>query len=364
MASSTEPPGFVKLTKSISYYDATSSSSTLGIGDVDQDKNQTQPGMRHNGDLTYHDPPLFVLCTWVAAHPKHIAKYTAAYRQRFPRSSVLVIQSFPMDVIARWTDHVGLEQFAPARDIVLQHLDAAAATSNTTSSAASALRMPVLHVVSNGGAQSASYLLRALREARPLVATPSTTTTADPTGTSTTSPYPSPSAPYFFGSVIIDSAPSRGGYLDVANAAATSLGVSGSTLGSAAVYGALLPTLAVPNALGLGNFVSRAADALRDPILVAPATPRLYAYSRADAMIPWRDAQAHAAETRASAEKAAAAAVAVVGEEGAAGGVVVVVEEMVFEKTAHCTHATEEPERYWKGVVDFLDRTRAAKAKL
>lgn len=74
-------------------------------------------------------------------------------------------------------------------------------------------------------------------------------------------------------------------------------------------------------------------------------TSRLYVYSRADVMIPWRDVQAHAAKARYP-------------------GGCAVVEEVMFERTPHCGHGIEEPEKYWASIMQFLDRTKTVKSKL
>lgn len=46
-------------------------------------------------------PSLIVLCTWVGARPKHIAKYVAEYLGRYPAAALLVLESNLVDMTYR-----------------------------------------------------------------------------------------------------------------------------------------------------------------------------------------------------------------------------------------------------------------------
>lgn len=77
MAPSTRsvPDGFEALTDTISIY---------------------RPHVSHDG----HSPSLVLICSWMAALPRHITKYTDQYKQLFPSSTILVMQSCWRDVAA------------------------------------------------------------------------------------------------------------------------------------------------------------------------------------------------------------------------------------------------------------------------
>ena len=40
-----------------------------------------------------NSPTLIVLCSWMGAAPKHVAKYTKGYQELYPDASILLIES-------------------------------------------------------------------------------------------------------------------------------------------------------------------------------------------------------------------------------------------------------------------------------
>ena len=62
--------------------------------------------------------------------------------------------------------------------------------------------------------------------------------------------------------------------------------------------------------------------------------PRLYIYSRADPLIHWADVQDHISE---------------------ASRIGYAVDEVAFQKSGHCSHAMDDPEKYWAAVSSFIN---------
>jgi hypothetical protein len=45
---------------------------------------------------------LIIMCTWLGAAPKHIAKYVAAYQRIAPRARILLIQSNAPTIVSSY----------------------------------------------------------------------------------------------------------------------------------------------------------------------------------------------------------------------------------------------------------------------
>jgi len=73
---------------------------------------------------------------------------------------------------------------------------------------------------------------------------------------------------------------------------------------------------------------------INDPSLFPVEAEKLYLYSKADAMIGWRDVEINAKEADAKGW---------------------VVKRVRFEKSRHVNHLTEDPERYWAAVQGLVD---------
>jgi len=95
-------------------------------------------------------PALIVLCTWMSAAPRHVAKYTAAYSTLFPSSAQLVLTTSLGDMLAR-SDSAQRSKLAP----VLEKMQAAIQDKGTG--------RVLLHMFSHGGAHKACQLAIAWR---------------------------------------------------------------------------------------------------------------------------------------------------------------------------------------------------------
>lgn len=80
-------PGFIPLDASTSIYRPPSyKDRNDGGGDGDA-------SARYSLQNKQTEPDLIVFCAWMSAQPKHIAKYTAGYMERFPHTSILLIEA-------------------------------------------------------------------------------------------------------------------------------------------------------------------------------------------------------------------------------------------------------------------------------
>lgn len=49
------------------------------------------------------EPDLIVFCSWMSAQPKHMAKYVDGYRERFPHTSILLVEARCVYLLLRHT---------------------------------------------------------------------------------------------------------------------------------------------------------------------------------------------------------------------------------------------------------------------
>lgn len=238
-----------------------------------------------------HDAPtLILLCTWVEAHPKHIAKYTDRYCQDFPGASLLVVQTSLVDVLFNAGEKDQQKRLKPAIDII----------NNTNSSSIA------VHVFSNGGTVTWSHLLKFITAARRKI----------------------------IRGIVYDSCPGRATYRRTAHAIIQSLPNKSLRLVlPVVIYPALLLPAMLP-AFGIENSVTKARARLNDVELGVTDIRRLYIYSEVDDMVWWRDVRDHAEEARR------------VGCQE--------VKEVIFADTAHCAHIKADPDKYWGAVHKML----------
>ncbi|KAF6793760.1 hypothetical protein CSOJ01_13834 [Colletotrichum sojae] len=195
---------------------------------------------------------LIVVCSWVAADPKHIAKYTDRHADEHPDCTVLLLRTSLLDVLLHPTDNAQQPRVQAAVEII------------------DASEGPVVfHVFSNGGTVTASQALRLLdRERRAAVR-----------------------------AVVFDSCPGRSTYRRTAQAVVASAPKGLRPILPLVVYLALLP-LAIMSRLGVQDIVTKGRARFNDDDVVPVAARRLYAYSKADTMVWWEDARQHASEAR------------------------------------------------------------------
>ncbi|KAK0785463.1 hypothetical protein LTR59_011030 [Friedmanniomyces endolithicus] len=186
-------------------------------------------------------PQTIILCAWFRALPKHISKYTTAHQLRNPSADILLLQSGVADMI--FTSHATQRaHLLPA----VETLRAAHAAGNRI----------LLHVFSNGGANSAVQLAHAWREAM---------------GT----PLP-------VDAVVLDSCPGSPDIRLAATAVITS----------------------IPRSQQCPNLVEWLRRGLNDGSLFPREVPRAYLYSEVDRLVPFSAVEEHCASARNAGYKA------------------------------------------------------------
>ncbi|KAL1305046.1 hypothetical protein AAFC00_001987 [Neodothiora populina] len=247
------------------------------------------------------DISLIVICAWMEATPKHIAKYSAYYRDTYPAASILILESKFPDVIYR-TSKIQQSRLGPACDVVIDRRSQGKV---------------LLHIFSNGGAHTASQLACALSSIAP------------------SNSLSSPTKSRLFCAMVLDSCPGR---LDFARGTKAMLASAPrSAIGRfvAFVFAyTVIFFMYFLKAHGVQDAVSFARAKLNDTELFALDTPRLYVYSQADEMIGWKDVQDHAEEAR---KKGYSDVLA-----------------LPFVESRHCAHIVVDAKRYWGAVSDII----------
>lgn len=234
---------------------------------------------------------LVILCTWLGALPKHIKKYIHLYRQIAPNASILLIES---DVYG-FTSSYNHQRCAiqPAVPILLDMLK-------------NSLNLKILlHAFSNGGANSATHLLRTTQRT-----------------------YLSPVSLH---GLVLDSGPSRLRYWTTTKAVMSGLpnNPAAYLLGGMFVHGAMI---VIQTHMALFGHESPADYQRRTMLDISIITNSCvtYLFSKADERCLWTDVKDHANDAR---------------------GLGLQVEEILFDGSSHCNHFLQDPERYKTAVL-------------
>lgn len=293
---------------------------------------------------------LIIICIWLGAAPKHIAKYIAVYQGIASRARILLIQSNVPVLVSSYARQRAA--IVPAVTTVLETLaecsypslldenddlkgdgNAIPRDRNSLHRKSSANQNPrpkiLLHMFSNGGINTATQFLFVLNERL--------------------------HAPFPLYGMLYDSCPAKGTYWKDHRAMVYSLpkNIFSRTLGNIVVHIILL-MLHTEIACGLENPSSLFRRILLDEEKVsggAMTVPRkggdglgntdttgggtwkrsAYLYSKSDPMVDWTDIRDHAAEARSKGWD---------------------VEEILFDDSGHCGHFQKDQETY----VDAMKR--------
>lgn len=278
-----------------------------------------------------HNPikgQLIILCTWLGAARKNVAKYISLHQRIAPGVRILLIESaIPMlistyarqrrainpavsaitDVLAECNEYFFYCESAHLNSHVVDAGRKIPIQQNTSSTAASP--QILLHVFSNGGGNTTAQLLLTLRSRLG-------------------SPLP-------LAGLILDSGPSNGTYGKSYDAMLLSLPPSLlSRLRGPVVVHFILIALFAWIAYGNENPATLGRRTLLDPGVIRGVGEKgerrvCLIYSKADRMCDWRDVKEHAEES---------------GKRGWR------VEEVVFEDSGHCAHLLKDEVRYTKAV--------------
>lgn len=268
---------------------------------------------------------IIILCTWLGATRKHIAKYAALYRYAAPDARILLIESSVSILTSTIFSRQRITEFAPAAAAVLDTLAEcenrpsphSTETANggldysetrfqmhrLTHSSSDARPKIILHIFSNGGMSSATNLLGLLRSRtdEPLALT----------------------------GLIFDSCPGKGtSYWQTFDAIILSFpkSIVWRFLGPLAIHSFLI-FLVVYIACGNENPVNLWRKTTLEES--SPARGAIYLFSREDRMIQWTDIEEHAEEARRKGWK---------------------VKEVLFEGSGHCAHLAMDEKRYVEAI--------------
>lgn len=252
-------------------------------------------------------PDLNLICSWLYAQNKHIAKYTNTYRKLFPSSSILLLKNDGPDLI--WKPNAWqMDALKPAISVI-QDLQQRKANQSRE------LRV-LLHVFSNGGSFSACQLADAYRAQSGGRMLPIST-------------------------MLVDSAPSipslRVGLTAMSQGFPTYLPKAVKVAGGAVMYSCMYSLGLLGRLAGSEGAMSSMRRRLNDPegAFMQSRLRRTYIYSDTDQLVPWQHVEAHAQEARQILMQKLPAPEA---------------EELVrlekFVGSKHVAHAVLDPERY------------------
>jgi hypothetical protein len=237
------------------------------------------------------EPELILLCGWMDASMRNLAKYTSGYRARYPGSRIIVVTTSATDAVVR-TNNANRKRVAPVLDIIYALQPGAKF---------------LLHYFSNGGSWTTTMLAKAYKEktGRPLPAT----------------------------AMILDSTPGRATYEATIRAFAVGLQRSNILI-------RILGTLVLRILFGLYKliyWIRRTPDMidivredLNDKSVFDTNTPRLYVYSEGDPMVDWRFVEDHQVEAQT---------------------VGYAVSKEKYVESGHCMHLLLDEKRYWGAVT-------------
>jgi hypothetical protein len=237
-------------------------------------------------------PELIILCTWMSAAHRYIAKYTNTYTTYFPSASQLVVCSTLPDMT--WRTHTSQRnRITPAINLLGSILEKNPKT------------RILLHVFSDGGANTACQLAHELR-----VLT---------------------SKPFLTTAMILDSTPGGGTYKSCRDAIVNSIPRSLFVrfIGIWLTHAYLMTVWTMETFLRVENVRERRMLDLNDSKLFAEQATRLYVYSKVDKIVPWEGVEAHAE---------------------AAMSMGLRIERLRFEETSHVGHIQKHAATYWETV--------------
>lgn len=233
--------------------------------------------------------PLILFFSWMGAAPKHITKYTAAYRKLFPTARIILVRNELADFFRSEATYASL--LTPAIDVVKEHVDAGGQV--------------LVHSFSNGGGNQLVELAKAWtkREGSPLP----------------------------MRAQMVDSAPGNGGWLRSHKAMSTSLPRFWlwRLLGSATIHLFLAMLFVIGKLTGSEPMMDVMRRQLNAPVLFDQRAPRVYLYSKADEMVGHDEVEEHADKAEAQGWK---------------------VTRIRFERSPHAGHIREDEARYWGAV--------------
>lgn len=261
-------------------------------------------------------PGLIIICSWMFAAHKHIAKYIRSYQALFPNAWVLLLQNNISNMT--WVpDRMQIPQLKPAVEVINDFI--------STHESGSKQPKILLQSFSNGGTHRAVQLAQAYRESF---------------GPGSTAQLP-------ISAFIIDSAPGQPSFGLTIDAVVQGMpkGFLIRAIGTPIAYG-VIGLCGAFHYTGLAELaVAKTWRTLNDPNgpFLKPTVPRTYLYSHKDAMVPWADTIEHARLAKAALDE----------QDSETTGLITCVE---FLKAPHVNLVSEDADRYWKAIQNTLRR--------
>lgn len=250
-----------------------------------------------NIDSSSSDPDLILLCGWLDAQPRHIAKYANVYRSSHPSARILLVTYNLAELLYRSSSTLS-EARLPAVNVLL--------------SLPKSTRI-LVHVFSNGGSFSLTALAKAFRERAGL--------------------------PLAMNMLVLDSTPGR----NKLSTAWTALTAGLPKNFVARKVGELLVGVFLVFFIIKRFFSRKTKDAItqmredvNDKRLFDLDTKRLYIYSDDDGLVGSKDVEDHANEAQGEGWD---------------------VQTEVFVGSAHVSHMMNDPGRYWRAIMDLWKRS-------
>ncbi|KAF2264136.1 hypothetical protein CC78DRAFT_447426, partial [Lojkania enalia] len=236
-------------------------------------------------------PDMIIIFSWTGAQGKNTAKYTDTYQTLFPNTSIFVITTSAKDLCFR-SSRKKQSRLQPAIDRVRSY---------------GSIQNVLIHVFSEGGSNKAVEFAEAYHN---------------------TTGHLLPCS-----ALCLDSTPGHARFVRLCNALRKSLPpyrilrYSGLIIGGTIIGGIWIIHHTFK---GLdNNVISKTRRRLMDDTYWNLGAPRCYLYSKADELIKWQDVHEHASQAS---------------EAG------IPVMEVCFERSNHCRHVAEDPEKYWDAV--------------
>ncbi|KAI1500364.1 hypothetical protein F5X99DRAFT_429482 [Biscogniauxia marginata] len=252
---------------------------------------------------------LVVLCTWMGAADKHIAKYADIYRKTAPKARILLLKSLVGSMISPYSkQEVAMKPAEHAVCHVLEEFGHIQSGDGRSGHSHTKPRI-LFHMMSNGGINSATNLLvvleRRLGKPLPLVG------------------------------LLCDSIPTGASYMKTCRAFTYSFPASFpvNLIASAFIH-VLISLLYLSIAMGR---YEAPEDYWRKSILdenLLDSKRICYIASKIDKMIDWRDVVSHAKQAR---------------EKGWE------VQEFIFDDTPHCNHISKHEDIYLNAITNLWE---------
>lgn len=248
---------------------------------------------------------LIILCTWMGAADKHIEKYVQVHRQNAPSAKILLLRSVVGSMISSYKSQQ--RAMKPAADAVCKVLEECGSPQTEGASSNEKPRI-LLHIMSNGGANSATALLVVLEHKMktniPMIG------------------------------MVCDSAPNASSFKKTCNAFMYSF-PHGFPLNLITTLFVYFTITLLYLWIAVGN--EPPEDYWRRSVLdekLIDCRRICYIASKADKMTDWNDVVSHAEEAR---------------KKGWA------VKEIIFEDTPHCNHISKHGATYINAVTDVWE---------